>query len=131
MTKRALGWLAGSIAALPMAVAQGQAPSGAQERALFDPTRPPGAAAGMPGAAEDAPVGTQLQSVLISSTRRLAIINGNTVAVGGMVGEARVVRISETEVILKNGDETEVLKMYPGIEKRPVKRAAARRGGSK
>ncbi len=124
MTKRTLAWLAAVIAGLPMAAA----PAPAQ--GLVDPTRPP-AWAGKPGAAEDAPAGTQLQSVLISRSRRLAVINGNTVALGGMVGEARVVKITETEVVLKKGEETEVLRMYPGIDKRPVKRAAARRGGSK
>jgi len=48
-----------------------------------------------------------------------------------MVGEARVVRITETQVVLKKGGETEVLKMYPGIDKRAVKRSAVRRGERK
>lgn len=105
--------------------------AGAQAQALTDPTRPPAAAGATLGAQDEAPPGTQLQSVLISKGRRLAVINGNTVALGGMVGEARVVKITETEVVLKKGEETEVLKMYPGIDKRPVKRTAARRGDSK
>jgi MSHA biogenesis protein MshK len=115
-------WLAAAIAAMPLAVAQAQV--------LVDPTRPPMSVA-KPGAVEEAPPATQLQSILISSRRRIAVINGNTVALGDMIGEARVVKISETEVVLKTGEETEVLKMYPGIEKQPVKRGSAARGGLK
>jgi len=113
-----------------MAIAALVAMAGAQAQALTDPTRPPSAASGSPAAQEEAP-GTQLQSILLSSGRKVAVINGTMVPLGGMVGEARVVRITETEVVLKKGGETEVLKMYPGIDKRPVKRTAARRGESK
>lgn len=125
MKKRALLWLAAAATGLPMAAAQAQGLS----QGLVDPTRPPASLAGKPG--DEVPAAMQLQSVLISSGRRIAVINGTTVALGGMVGEARVVKITETEVVLKNGGETEVLKMYPGIDKRTVKRVAARRGGSK
>lgn len=76
-------------------------------------------------------MGTQLQSILLSRGRKVAVINGTMVPLGGMVGEARVVGISETQVVLKKGQETEILKMYPGIDKQPVKRAAARRGEPK
>jgi MSHA biogenesis protein MshK len=122
MRRIALAWLAAAIAAMPFAIAQAQV--------LIDPTRPPMAIA-KPGAVEEAPPATQLQSILISSRRRVAVINGNTVALGDMVGDARVVKITETEVVLKTGEETEVLKMYPGMEKQPVKRGSAGRGGSK
>ena len=97
---------------------------GVQALALTDPTRPPGAVTPSPGAA----VGPRhpAQSVLLSSGRKLAIIDGITVPLGGMVGEARLVRITETEVTLKTGNETEALKLFPAIEKRPSKRATAR-----
>ena len=94
----------------------------ARAQALVDPTRPPNAPAGEADAAQSG--GTQLQSILIASNRRLAIINGATVGLGGMVGEAKVVRITETEVTLQKGDETEVLKLYPGVDKQPIKRRA-------
>jgi MSHA biogenesis protein MshK len=97
---------------------------GAGAQALRDPTRPPGDS-GVAG--EDAaPAASRLQSVLISSGRRVAVISGQAVPLGGMVGEARVVKITETEVVLKKGDETEVLKMHPDVDKEPVKRGAAR-----
>ena len=89
-------------------------------QALVDPTRPPNAP--VEGDAVEAPGGSRLQSILIASNRKLAIINGTTVALGGMVGEAKVVRITETEVTLQKGDETEVLKLYPGVDKQPIKR---------
>ena len=91
---------------------------------LADPTRPP-SDLGTPGAAI-APAGPRLHSVLISPGRRLAVIDGETVSVGGKIGDATVVQISETEVVLKRGEETERLGMFTGIEKRP-----SRPGGKK
>ncbi len=119
-----------SASCLAISSAQAQA----QTQALTDPTRPPSASAGPAGGLEDVPAGKQLQSVLISDGRKVAIIDGASVRLGGMVGEARLVRISETEVVLKNGEETEVLKLYPSVEKKPVKRATrrqSRQGGTK
>jgi len=54
------------------------------------------------------------------------VISGQAVPLGGMFGDARVVRITETEVVLKKGEETEVLKMYPEVDKETAKRGAAR-----
>ena len=103
------------------------AAAGAHAQTLTDPMRPPGAGAmTQQGAQDEAPAGRRLQSVLLSGGRKLAIIDGATVRLGGMVGEARVVNISETEVTLKTGDETEVLKLYPAVDKQPVKRAPSR-----
>lgn len=97
--------------------------------ALADPMRPPSAGA-FSTAQEEGPAGRQLQSVLVSGGRKLAVIDGTMVPLGGMVGEARVVNISENAVTLKTGSEIEVLKMYPTVEKRPVKRAAPRARGA-
>jgi hypothetical protein len=108
--------LASALVAAFAALAALQA--GAQ--ALVDPTRPPNAPAG--DADVMIPSGPQLQSILIASNRRLAIINGATVSLGDMLGEAKVVRITASEVTLQRGEETEVLKLYPGIDKQPVKR---------
>ncbi len=102
--------------------------AGAQAQALVDPTRPPNFVA---GAQNEAPAGNQLTSILLSGGRKVAVINGATVPLGGMVGEARLIRVSETEVALKKGSEIEVLKLYPGVDKKSVKRKALRHGGSK
>ena len=121
MSKRAFPFMAAAAATLSMASVQAQA--------LTDPTRPPHADPA--GSLQDSAVqGTQLQSVLISPTRRLAIINGTMVPLGGMLGESKVVKITETEVVLQKGSETEVLKLFPGVEKQPIKKSA-RQGRSK
>ena len=96
----------------------------AHAQALTDPTRPP-TEFSSPGAAL-APSGPRLHSVIISPLRRLAVIDGETVSVGGKIRDATVVQISETEVILQRGEETERLTMFTGIEKRP-----SRPGGRK
>jgi len=107
------------------------AAAGSHAQALVDPTRPPNAIASTdaaPGPAEN-----QLQSVLISQGRRIAVINGETVPLGGRIGDATVVRISATEVTLKRGDDLEVLGMFNGIEKKSVRKRvpAAEKGQRK
>jgi MSHA biogenesis protein MshK len=91
---------------------------------LSDPTRPPGAVspAGVDEGQARAPV---LQSVIITSKGRAAIINGQRVELGGVYGDARVLKISETEVLLRSAGGTEVLKMYPNVDKRLGRRDAA------
>lgn len=112
------------IAALVFAAAWLAAPqAGAQ--AVADPTRPPAAGAGPEG--EETPAGKQLQSVLFSRGRKLAVIDGTMVPLGGSYGEARVVKITETEVVLKQGEDTETLKLFPGVDKQASRRATARR----
>lgn len=82
---------------------------GAIAEDLPDPTRPPaGYASG-----ETVSVGPVLQSVLISPTRRIAIISGKTVKVGDKYEGTRVASISDNEVVLKNGKTSQVLRLYP------------------
>jgi len=93
---------------------------------LTDPTRPPASIAApqaLPGEKLNTP--PELQSVLISPTRRVAVIDGQTVALGEKFGEARVVRIAEDEVVLRNGQDQQVLKLFPAIEKRRNSRHSA------
>ncbi|MEW6687739.1 MAG: MSHA biogenesis protein MshK [Pseudomonadota bacterium] len=120
MTTRTMVWMAAAAATLAMASARAQA--------LTDPTRPPQAIA--PGDAPQEAGGTQLQSVLISPRRRLAIINGAMVSLGDTVGEAKVVKITETEVVLRKDGETEVLKLFPGVDKQAARRSS-RQGRAK
>ena len=87
---------------------------------LNDPTRPP-AAISAPDAADGTAVhGPVLQSVKISRSERSAIIGGEMVKLGAKYGEARVVRITENEVVLRSANGTEILRMYPGVEIKPV-----------
>ena len=91
----------------------------AQSAPLVDPTRPP---IPEPERALDAaakPVGPQLQSVLISPSRRVAVINGNPLTVGAKLGDATVVAISEGAVVLKHANRKETtLYLLPDVEKR-------------
>ena len=74
-----------------------------------------------------------LSSVILrKGAKPAAIIDGQYVELGGKVGERKVVSITEGEVILKSTVEKEVLRLTPGIEKRPIvnkiaKKKAARK----
>ena len=83
---------------------------------LPDPTRP----AVLPREDDSGQLqsGPQLQSVLISPIRKLAVINGQTLHVGEKFGNSVVTRISEREVVLKNGNDVQVLKLFSLVEKR-------------
>lgn len=98
-----------------------------QAQTLADPTRPAGVAASQPAAHhEQISANAQVQSILISPQRRVAIVNGESVQAGDMLGDAKVVRITENEVVLRTGSEIRILKMYPGVEKTSVAAAAAK-----
>ncbi len=99
-----------------IAMAMFAASMAARAQVLADPTRPPadllaGAAVG----------GTQtssaLQSILLSKGRKIAVINGQSVPLGGRYGNATLVAISSGEVTLKSEQGVEVMKLYPGIGK--------------
>ena len=99
-------------------------PAAGAAQGLADPTRPPnaGEAQGEGGFATGGP---QLQSVILSSSRKLAIIDGQTVALGAKAGDFTLVALSASEAVLRRGEETKILKLYPAAEKkgsRPVPR---------
>ena len=54
-----------------------------------------------------------------------AVINGQYVVVGDKFGDKRVLKISESEVVLEGESGREVIKATPAIEKVPAKKAAA------
>lgn len=106
-------------------------PAAGYVQELTDPTRPPSAAAVAGAAAEAPPQGPRLESVLLSPGRKLAVIDGTVVALGGKFGQATLVRVTETEVVLKSGEETQVLKLYPAIDKTAVRSRARAKGGKR
>lgn len=96
------------------------APLLAAGEALPDPTRPAiGAEAGASVAAEGAS-GPRLQMIKISPTRRSAIVDGQEVTVGSRVGDMRVTKILEGEVVLRGTADTETLKLFTDVDKRPI-----------
>ncbi len=94
---------------------------------LADPTRPPAlpAAAGAGSAISAAPAGPVLQSVLIARQpggRQVAVIDGQTVRLGGAFRGAVLVRMSDTDVELRRGASRQVLKLFaaPGTPTAPA-----------
>jgi MSHA biogenesis protein MshK len=97
---------------------------------LPDPTRPPHQLE-QGGTAIEAAIGPVLQSVLISPGRRMAIISGQAVSLGGQFEGARLIKITESEVVLRNASGLQTLKLFPDIKKqmaaaRPLKNSAHR-----
>jgi hypothetical protein len=100
-------------AAIAVLLSHGSVPA----QSMTDPTRPHGASdAGADVEALNAPV---LQSIMITGNRRAAIISGKRVELGERYGAARVMKITENEVVLRSAAGTEVLKMYPKVHKGP------------
>ena len=83
-----------------------------------DPTRPPVIVSSpeSAGAASDGEL--VLQSIYISSRKRSAIISGMPVELGQKVGDARLVKVSEGEVVLQSGSDKRTLKLFPDVGKR-------------
>lgn len=98
-------------------------PTAAAQAGLPDPTRPPTASADQAdraGGAQGGKPAHRLQSVLISRERKLAVIDGRTVRLGGRIDDARVVAITENGVTLRRGEQTEVLPLNAGVRKKEV-----------
>lgn len=117
----ALAFVAACLIACAPALAQGT---------LADPTRPPTVSPAAPGAAggaapAEAP-SPRLQSVLLSPTRKLAMIDGRSLSIGEKVSDATLVHIAETHVVLKRPEGTSRLELTPGIARQPVKLPAKR-----
>lgn len=87
---------------------------------LSDPTRPP---IMMNESSTTAEIfsGPVLQSVLIAPNRHLAIISGQTIALNGKYGEQTLIKITETEVVLRNGKELQTLKLFPDFDKKSIR----------
>ena len=87
-----------------------------------DPTRPPASEAAPAAGSASGEGAPRLESVLIAPDRRIAVINGQAVRVGERIGEARVLRITETEVALREGKSTQILRLFPAAERHPAGR---------
>jgi len=77
-----------------------------------DPTRPPTFSTSAPGA-EKAAAERRLQSVLIAPGRSVAVIDGELVRVGSRLGDAQVVKIDESGVVLRGSGGTQTLRLLP------------------
>jgi hypothetical protein len=116
-----------------LALAMG-AVSAAWGQALSDPTRPPPAwmaahAKAAPGTmmgdgtnAEPAP---RLQSLLLGRSHKYAIIDGQLVAVGESFRDGKLVQVRPGEAVLQTKLGRQTLKLFPDVQKLPVKPVAA------
>ena len=111
MARTVTVFVASGVAAMFAAVAGAQG--------LSDPTRPPPQFAGREVAAVDS--GNPLHSIVISGTRKAAVINGQWVPLGGIYGDARLVEVTPTEIVLKSRQSSKTLRLHPGVRKSPAK----------
>ena len=87
---------------------------------LPDPTRPPAmifapdTAPGQ-GAVENR-WSSGLQTIIISASRRAAIIDGQTVELGAKHGNARLIEVNEGSVILQRARSRQVLTLFPNVK---------------
>lgn len=65
----------------------------------------------------------RLDSIIIASDRRLAVINGRLLAEGERIGSTQVERIETTRVTLRTGKRSEVLTLLPVSIKSPSSEA--------
>lgn len=99
-------------------------PLGAAELELLaDPTRPafePAVAveSTMTGDAANPPVlfNDNLQSIIISPQYRAAVIGGITVALGEKIGDATLLEVRESSVVLSSAKGKRVLELFPGVQ---------------
>lgn len=85
--------------------------------ALPDPTRPPAnLMSGASVAAAPTPSAPQLQSVLIARQaggRHVAVIDGHTLRLGETYKGATLASVTPTQVVLVQGKQRQVLRLYP------------------
>jgi MSHA biogenesis protein MshK len=111
------------IAAALVVLAIFSARQAAFAQGLSDPTRPP-SFSDVPFDGAAAPSGPVLQSIVLSPNRRLALINGKLIGIGGRVGAATLVAIEIDSVRLREGVGTRVLKLLPEAGKHDVETTA-------
>jgi len=100
-----------------------------------DPTRPPAGiiapAAGAGAGRGETEHQSGLHSIIISETRRAAIIDGQTVELGGEHGGARLIEVNEGDVVLQRAQSRQVLTLFPGVKitrKETTEKESARPG---
>lgn len=85
---------------------------------LTDPTRPPASifAPVAQAGVEVAEKSAILQSILISKNRRAAIIDGQTVELGGRIRDAKLIEVNSAYVVLKTNKGRQVLGLFPDVK---------------
>lgn len=84
---------------------------------LRDPTRP-GWSPPTDDAATNKPTPRLLTAIVIGPQRRLALIGDRYLAVGDLLGDARLIRIDFDQVVLQGRDGQRILRLIPTLETR-------------
>jgi hypothetical protein len=92
---------------------------------MTDPTRPPPGFS-VQGTVQVAEPPLLVTSVFLMDKRPYALVDGVTVRVGDRLGDGRVNRIEEQGVWLKTRAGKRLLKLVPGIDKKPVHQGKTR-----
>lgn len=89
---------------------------------LGDPMRPPGGTMDAAALAAGGGAESGVSAIFLrSGAKPAAIVNGTYVEQGSKFGDRRVLKITESDVVLKAPDGTrEVMKLVPGVQKEPV-----------
>ena len=110
----ALSWFIGFVLLLPL--------SGADAQSLRDPTVPP-AAAGLAGPAQGGMLSETERgpmTIIVRNGRSYLAVGTRLYAQGQKLGQARIERISETEIWLREGGVLRKVSQFSGIERRTV-----------
>lgn len=97
---------------------------------LPDPTRPAvdlGGGNGGAGAETETPAQRPkegLQTIIIAPGHRIAVINGQTVPLGGSYAGAKLIEIREDSVVLQGAQGTKVMELFPKVNIRKNKAAS-------
>ena len=108
------------LTACALSVAPAYAQTGAG--ILTDPMRPPDAREATSAAA--APAGMGVQVILTSPERKLAVIDGRVVPMGGDARGGTLVGLSDTAAVVEKQGGRDVLLVHPAIDKKPPSTAA-------
>ena len=108
-----LTWALGLPGATGMAIAADKDPTVPPPAWLAAQPVPAGTVVQEPGAAD----ASRVNVVVVGKTRRLALVDGQVVQPGDMVGDTRVTAITGGKVLMV--DEEKSLGMTPNVEKKP------------
>jgi MSHA biogenesis protein MshK len=105
--------MASYLITLSLSAAMAMSVMSAHAQEQLDPTRPP-IGIRTPSVEYHADSGG-LQAVMISPTRRAAIINGQTVVLGGNYGNERLIEVSEGRAVLENEHGRRELRVFSNL----------------
>lgn len=115
---RMLGWRVAGIIGISLFFSFGRADA----QSLRDPTLPPaeaGLASPAPGA-QSLGIAPAAMTIIVRDGRPYLAVGTRLYAKGEKLGQARIERISETEVWLREGGVLRKVSQFPGIERRTV-----------